>query len=93
MKRNVILIDDGIASGGTTLACCNLLEKFGSKVQSVLAMINHTYSAKSEALKQYTTHTLFDFDDKSSELVRNHDNKPSAEIHDFQESGRMLKAS
>jgi adenine phosphoribosyltransferase len=59
--KNVIFIDDGIASGGTTVACCELIKQMGGKVASILAMINHTYKAKVPELQKYPVQTLFDF--------------------------------
>jgi len=65
--RNVIFIDDGIASGGTTVACCELLKQMGGNVPLVLGIINHTYKEKSPELKSYNIQTLFDFANKAPE--------------------------
>lgn len=59
--KNVVFIDDGIASGGTTVACCDLIKQLGGNISSILAMINHTYKAKVPELQQYPVQTLFDF--------------------------------
>lgn len=59
--RHIVLIDDGIASGGTTLACCDLIKRLGGEIKLVLAMINHTYKAKPAELSDYTIQTVFDF--------------------------------
>ncbi|GEM_PF-183710 len=59
--KNVILIDDGIASGGTTLTCCDLIEQGGGIVKSILGIIDHVDRQKPEALKKYSVETLFDF--------------------------------
>ena len=69
--KNVILIDDGIASGGTTISCCDLIEKLGGKVLLVLAMINHTYKEKLPALNNYPVKTLFDFASKAPAVENN----------------------
>jgi adenine phosphoribosyltransferase len=62
--KQVILLDDGIASGGTTKTCCELIEASGGKVAGILAMIDHHYKAKIAALDDYQDriHTLFDFE-------------------------------
>ncbi len=60
-NRDVILIDDGIASGGTTLTCCDLIEQVGGKIKMILGVINHTYKEKTPVLQQYNVQTLFDF--------------------------------
>lgn len=59
--KNVILIDDGIASGATTLACIKAIEQAGGKVALILTMINHTYTPRAAELDRYNIHTLFDF--------------------------------
>lgn len=69
--KNIVLIDDGIASGGTTLACCELLEAAGAKVQGIFAIINHTYATKEPGLEKYNIKTLFDFENKGVRLVNN----------------------
>jgi adenine phosphoribosyltransferase len=63
--KNVIFIDDGIASGGTTIASCDLIKQLGGNVSLILAMINHTYKEKSPELKNYPIKTLFDFASKA----------------------------
>lgn len=62
--KQVVLLDDGIASGGTTKTCCELIESLGGNVVSILAMINHRYKQKISALEKYADkiHTLFDFE-------------------------------
>jgi adenine phosphoribosyltransferase len=59
--KKVIFIDDGIASGGTTVASCDLIKQMGGDVSLILAMINHTYKEKVPELAQYPIQTLFDF--------------------------------
>lgn len=60
--KTVVIIDDGISSGGTTLATIQLLEKAGMKVIAILAVVQHHYRP---LLPEYApwiikTHTLFD---------------------------------
>ncbi|MDX1902301.1 MAG: phosphoribosyltransferase family protein [Gammaproteobacteria bacterium] len=59
--KNVILMDDGLASGGTAVACCDLIQQLGGNVAQILAMIHHTYTEKSADLAPYSIETLFDF--------------------------------
>lgn len=59
--RLVVFIDDGIASGGTTMSCIKLVEKMQGTVCLVLAMINHTYKEKPAELANYTVQTIFEF--------------------------------
>lgn len=59
--REVVFIDDGIASGGTTLASCALIEELGGKVSLVQAIIDHKYKEKPAELTKYKVHTTFDF--------------------------------
>ncbi|MDR3477203.1 MAG: nucleoside monophosphate kinase [Gammaproteobacteria bacterium] len=66
--KKVILIDDGIASGGTTVTCCDLIKQMGGDVSLILAMINHTYKAKVPELAQYPVQTLFDFASRAPKL-------------------------
>ncbi len=63
--KQVVFIDDGIASGGTTIACCDLIKEMGGNVELILAMINHTYKEKITGLDQYPIQTLFDFASKA----------------------------
>ena len=44
--RLVVLIDDGISTGGTTVTCCEMIEKAGGTVVGIFALINHTYKRK-----------------------------------------------
>jgi adenine phosphoribosyltransferase len=67
--RDVVFIDDGIASGGTTFASCKLIEKLGGNVRLVAAMIDHKYKTKLAELEKYNVYTIFDFQD--NKLVLN----------------------
>lgn len=67
--RDVVLIDDGIASGGTALASAQLIEQAGGTIKLVAAIINHKYKVTNPALKKYPIHTVFDFEDKSLKLA------------------------
>jgi adenine phosphoribosyltransferase len=66
--KQVVLIDDGIASGGTTVTCCKLIEDAGANVAGIFGMINHLYKSKIAELDHYAerVHTLFDFADNTT---------------------------
>jgi adenine phosphoribosyltransferase len=85
--REVIFIDDGIASGGTTLASCDLIKKMGGNVALILAMINHTYKEKIAGLDQYPIQTLFDFSSKAPTAEKTNvvslANQEARRVHSF----------
>lgn len=60
--KTVVIIDDGISSGGTTLATIKLLERAGMRVIRVLAVVEYHYRERVEAYKPWNalTDTLFD---------------------------------
>ena len=55
-----IIIDDGIATGNTTVACICLIEKLGGSVTGVLAIINHTYASRNIEMGKYPSYCIFD---------------------------------
>jgi len=62
-NKNIIFIDDGISSGGTIIACNDIISNFkGVNVVMILGIINHTYRNKEESFKKFEniTYTLFD---------------------------------
>lgn len=80
--KDVVFIDDGLASGGSALACCDLLESLGGKVKEILTVINHEYAADkrdTKLLSQYKFHSLFDFKKPTASANnpshRQHENK------------------
>lgn len=60
--KNVVLIDDGIAGGDTTLACIKLLQNVGANVVLVIAIFNHKYKERCKEYEKYDdiTYTIFD---------------------------------
>lgn len=74
LKNKVaVLIDDGVASGGSAQACCQLLEQLNVPVKLILAMIKHKYAQTNAAL--FTPYkkvkTLFDFENLPVEKTQN----------------------
>ncbi len=61
--KTVVIIDDGISSGGTTLATIHLLEQAGMKVIKVMAPVRYHYRKVDAAYEPWEalTQTLFDF--------------------------------
>lgn len=53
--KTVVIVDDGISSGGTTAATVRLLEKAGMKVIRILAIVKYSYTSLCE---EYTTRGL-----------------------------------
>lgn len=64
--KTVVLIDDGISSGGTTVAAVKLLEKAGLKVVRVMSAIRYHYRSPCQEFLESgipdITTTLFDLD-------------------------------
>ncbi|MGE4233227.1 MAG: nucleoside monophosphate kinase [Bacteriovoracia bacterium] len=60
--KTVVIIDDGISSGGTTLAAIELLEKAGMRVIGIIAVIEYHYREKVPEYLPWMskTFTLFD---------------------------------
>ncbi len=63
--ENVLLHDDLLATGGTALAACKLIEKLGGKIVGVSFLIELKFLNGREKLKNYNVHSLISF---SSEL-------------------------
>ena len=66
-NKKLILVDDGIASGGTAIACIELVElKCQGIIIAIRAMVNHTYCLNDSTRIKYDnkysaiTKTLFD---------------------------------
>lgn len=68
ITKHAILIDDGIASGGTILACWRLIKKMDGEVKAILAIINHTYAPRPRELSSLPIFTLFDFEESKKEF-------------------------
>ena len=60
-EDRVILIDDLLATGGTALASCNLVEKCGGQVEKILFLIELDELSGSEKLKEYDVFSLLHF--------------------------------
>ncbi len=57
----VVLIDDLLATGGTALASCRLIEKCGGNVEKILFLIELDELAGSEKLSKYDVFSLLHF--------------------------------
>ncbi|MCC5792637.1 MAG: nucleoside monophosphate kinase [Legionellaceae bacterium] len=57
--KKIILIDDGIASGQSILACKKLVQSLGGNVVHIISMINHQYAQRAKAFDQHHAITTF----------------------------------
>jgi adenine phosphoribosyltransferase len=59
--KNVVIIDDGIASAGTLFSTAKLIEKSGGKVVKIIVPIKHMYTKTIKEYKEYEslTNSLF----------------------------------
>ncbi len=51
--ERVVVVDDLLATGGTALACCELVEKCGGKVEKILFLIELVELKGIDKLKEY----------------------------------------
>lgn len=60
--KRVVIVDDGISSGGTTLATIQLLQQAGAEIVGILAVVRYKYRAPDPNYAQWEplTHTLFE---------------------------------
>lgn len=59
--ENVLVFDDLLATGGTVLATCQLVEKLGGKVIGCTFLINLTFLNGIEKLKDYDVFSLIEY--------------------------------
>ncbi len=60
--QKVLLIDDLLATGGTTLSNIKLVEKLGGEVAGIIYMVELDYLNGREKLKDYNVESLVHFD-------------------------------
>lgn len=60
--KTVVIIDDGISSGGTTHAVIRLMEKAGARVVGIFAVVQYHYAKLAKDYEPFKeiSHTLFD---------------------------------
>lgn len=58
----ILLHDDLLATGGTMLAACKLVEKLGAKVEQISFLIELDFLNGREKLKGYEVHSLINYD-------------------------------
>jgi len=61
-KDNVLIIDDLLATGGTGLAACQLVEKLKGKVAGIAFVVNLPELKGAEKLKKYNPFWLIQFE-------------------------------
>ena len=58
----IVIIDDIIATGGTTKAICNMIEKLGGKILKIgFVMELEGFKAKETVLKDYDVFSLISY--------------------------------
>jgi adenine phosphoribosyltransferase len=57
----VLVIDDLLATGGTTVATCSLIEKLDATVEEIAFVIELTFLNGRDKLKDYTIHSLIQY--------------------------------
>ncbi|MDO8623706.1 MAG: adenine phosphoribosyltransferase [archaeon] len=62
--QTVLIIDDLIASGGTALAACNLVDKLGGVIEEVAFIVNLPELGGKEKLSRWKTFSIVDFEGK-----------------------------
>ena len=62
--QRVVIIDDLIATGGTVLACCKLIEKLGGSVEKILFLLELEGLNGREALKGYDVESVVKYEGK-----------------------------
>ena len=61
--QRVLIVDDLLATGGTTLANVKLIEKLGGVVAGVICMVELTYLSGRGCLKGYTVESMIQIDE------------------------------
>ncbi|MFA5932597.1 MAG: adenine phosphoribosyltransferase [Microgenomates group bacterium] len=64
IKKNdkVIIVDDLLATGGTLLAACKLVEKLGGKIVGINVVIDLPFLGGSQKLKKYKVNSLIQYE-------------------------------
>ena len=58
----VVIVDDLVATGGTALATCRLVEKLGAKVEGLVALIDLAFIPWRDKLERYEVKTFITYD-------------------------------
>ena len=56
-----LLVDDLLATGGTTKACVDLIEKSGASVAACVFLVELTFLPGREVLEGYIVHSLIHY--------------------------------
>ncbi len=57
----VLIVDDLLATGGTTVATCSLVEKLGAKIEEIAFVIELSFLHGRDKLKDYAVHSLIQY--------------------------------
>ncbi len=66
--QNVLIVDDLLATGGTSEAACKLVEKLGGKVVGIAFIINLSYLGGMEKLRGYDVFSLIDYKSEEEDV-------------------------
>ena len=58
----VVIVDDLIATGGTALATCRLVEKLGARVEGLVALVDLAFIPWKDKLERYEVKTFVTYD-------------------------------
>ena len=61
-NEKVVIVDDLVATGGTILATCELVEEMGGEIVGISFVIDLPFLGGSEKLKKYDLHYLVSYD-------------------------------
>lgn len=59
--QNVLLVDDVLATGGTLVACSNLVQALGARVSAIAVLIELTFLHGRERLREHRVHTVLTY--------------------------------
>lgn len=60
--QQVLVVDDLLATGGTMLACCEMIEKCGANIAGCAFLISLNFLPGAERLKKYPLFSLLDYE-------------------------------
>ena len=59
--QRVLLVDDLLATGGTTRACIDLIEQSGATIAACVFLVELTFLPGREVLEGYDVHSLIHY--------------------------------
>ena len=68
--QNVLIVDDLLATGGTSEAACKLVEKLGGNVVGIAFIINLSYLGGMDKLKGYNVFSLIEYKSEEEDVPK-----------------------